>query len=160
MSGTVQRLGPAGVLGFPVQRSITRRVERTQARIFISGGYNLSGTVTDTVELYDPSGSDSSQSLASMSRARASHSSILLDNGKILIVGESDESNELHDELELYDPEANGGKGSPLTSWRNLLSRGLDQAYRSFKMEAFGSMVVWIQLVVRTRQLGYLSSLA
>ncbi len=46
-----------------------------------------------------------------MSRARASHSSILLDNGKILIVGGSDESNELHDALELYDPEANGGQG-------------------------------------------------
>ena len=80
-----------------------------QDGVFISGGGNgtiLSPVSTDSTEVYDPR-THSFSAGPTMSYARAMHQSVLLDNGKVLILGGSDTFGVVAAGNELYDPATN-----------------------------------------------------
>ena len=71
----------------------------------------------DAVELYDPS-ADVFSVAAPMGTPRASHSAFLLPNGKVLVVGGTDELAALTS-TELYDPETDTWSASqPMSTVR------------------------------------------
>jgi hypothetical protein len=83
-------------------------------KVIVLGGMDdSSGVAINKVELYDPSGLGSSVELTDLKTVRAEHTSVLLDNGKLLLVGGWDNSDpSFVSKIEIYDPISNGGIGS------------------------------------------------
>jgi hypothetical protein len=80
-----------------------------QDGVFISGGGNgtlLSPVSTDSTEVYDPR-THSFSAGPVMAYSRAMHQSVLLDNGKVLILGGSDTNGIVAIGNEIYDPVTN-----------------------------------------------------
>jgi hypothetical protein len=78
-------------------------------KVLVAGG--LSGSALSTAEIFDP-GSDSSAGTwtytGQMHSARSSHTATLLADGKVLVVGGFNGSNNPLATAELYDPETHG----------------------------------------------------
>jgi hypothetical protein len=75
----------------------------TDGTVLIVGGYDDSGAVMESAEIYDPS-NEMVAATGSMVDARGGHTATLLDNGKVLVAGGYDENGAPLDSVELFDP--------------------------------------------------------
>ncbi len=90
----------------------TGRVRHTVAclpdgRILVTGGIDDTGTVLDTVEVYDPDSNTYTLLSARMNVPRADHSATLMANQKILISGGYNQVGQALSSAEIYDPAQN-----------------------------------------------------
>ena len=81
--------------------SHTSTVLLTNGMVLIAGGYN--GNVLASAELYNPA-TGTFTPTGSLKTARLYHTATLLNNGKVLIVGGSDDNGNILASAELYNP--------------------------------------------------------
>lgn len=92
-------------------------VPLSNGKVILFGGEDINNTPTNTVEIYDPSaaaGLGASTTLTPMLSARAYQTGHLLDNGKIILIGGSNENWDNITSVEIYDP-SGGGSSVALT---------------------------------------------
>jgi len=124
----------AGVSGTPCQgqtapvmkvaRFLAAAVLLPNGKVLIAGGFNVTGGVLASTELYDPANNCfagnpgtpcAGETTASMNIARQAASVTLLPNGQVLIAGGSDTTKDLAS-TELYDPVNNCFAGNTGTA--------------------------------------------
>ncbi len=77
-------------------------------KILIAGGTDSSGTPTNTAELFDPATGKTTATLNHMSSPRALHSATILGDNTVLIAGgATDNTGDLTNSADIYDPVAN-----------------------------------------------------
>jgi len=75
-------------------------------RVLIAGGYDLANNTLSTAEVYDPS-TGTFTPTGNMTTPRAGHNAVLLNTGKVLIVGGETTGGQVSDTLaELFDPDS------------------------------------------------------
>jgi hypothetical protein len=76
--------------------------------ILIAGGTDTAGTPTNTAEVFDPATGKTTATLNNMSSPRAMHSATLLPDNTVLIAGGmTDNTGDLTNSADIYDPTAN-----------------------------------------------------
>jgi N-acetylneuraminic acid mutarotase len=68
------------------ERSTHTATALADGRVLAVGGYDITGVVNGTAEIYDPT-TDSSAAVASMSFARTQHTATRLNDGRVLVTG-------------------------------------------------------------------------
>ncbi len=90
-------------------RELHTEVLLGNGKVLLAGGTNTSGNVLNTAEIYDPvAGTFSSTGNLTAPNGRATHASVLLPNGQVLLLGGLDNAGNPLATAELYDP-TNGG---------------------------------------------------
>jgi WD40 repeat protein len=125
---------PAGVLN--TQRYYHAAVLLPDGKVLVTGGATseYDGGVLASSELYDPATGKWTYT-GSLNTARRNHTITLLPNGKVLVTGGSDASeNVLHASAELYDP-ATG-------TWTAVASMGTGRSYHTATLLPNGKVLV------------------
>lgn len=78
-------------------------------KVLIAGGNDLNGNELSSVELYDPVSNSfaPAASTPTMNHARSAATATLLNNGKVLIAGGENNSNQVLASVDLYDGASN-----------------------------------------------------
>ena len=114
---TVNGFCATGSLSTP--REIDTDVLLGNGKVLIAGGANMSGNFLNTAELYDPAtGTVSPTGNLTAPNGRALQASVVLPDGKVLLLGGSDSASSALATVELYDPAsgtfaASGSMGEP-----------------------------------------------
>jgi hypothetical protein len=100
---TVNGFCPTGNLSTP--RELHTEVLLASGKVLVAGGYDSTGAVLSTAELYDPAtGTISATGGLTAPNGRAEHATALLPNGKVLLAGGVDNTGAALASAELYDP--------------------------------------------------------
>jgi len=75
-----------------------------RGEVLVTGGYDDTGNILNSAELYDPSSENFTATIGSMSVERSQHTATLLPNGKVLIAGGIDNDADSLASAELFDP--------------------------------------------------------
>lgn len=114
----------------------------SDGKILIAGGTGTDGRLISNVELYDPRATTDATAmtaLAPLNVARASHFAFLLSNGKVLMMGGFDPlTAQPITNVELYDPQGNGGAGSSVV----LTPLGIARAYTAMLRLTDGKILI------------------
>ena len=119
-NSTIRRAGP----GPPPAASPTHAINHTatllpNGKVLVAGGYNGSGLVFASAELYDPA-SGTWTATGDLLTVRGLHTATLLPNGQVLVTGGFDGSGVSSTSAELYDP----ASGTWMATCSLVTSRG------------------------------------
>ncbi|HET8922505.1 MAG TPA: kelch repeat-containing protein, partial [Candidatus Acidoferrum sp.] len=99
---TVSGFCPTGNLSTP--REIHTEVLLPNGKVLIAGGFDTTGAVVNTAELYDPATGTVSPTGNLVGTGRAYHASVLLPGGQVLLIGGVDTAGNPLASAELYNP--------------------------------------------------------
>jgi len=107
-------------------RASAQAVTLNSGQVLITGGGLADGSVTPTAEIYSPSTGTFSLTSNSMTSSRIYHSSSLLPDGRVLIVGGQDGSSPgALSSTDIYDPATNSFTAGPPMTHGHYLNRSL-----------------------------------